>query len=106
MTFLEAVTALYDGKKIRHKNWSNKDDYIYIQDNLIKCNDGHLADSLRISDDYELYEEPKKQIVLHGYLTGIACKYEVFCESDEEFKNRWQGSKIIKTGRTITVDAE
>ncbi len=103
MTFLEAVKALYEGKKIRHKNWSNKDDYLYLQDNLIKCNDGYLADSLRISDDYELYEEPKKQVEFHGYLVGCA---EMFYESDDVFSNYHPHNLIIKTGRTITVDSE
>ncbi len=59
MTFLEAVKAPYEGKKIRHKNWSNKDDFIYLKDNVIKSEDGYSCNALLVSDDYELYEEPK-----------------------------------------------
>ena len=39
MNFREAVTKMALGKKVRRKTWL-KDDYIYIENNVIYCDGG------------------------------------------------------------------
>lgn len=58
------------------------------------------------SEDWYLYEEPKKTIELEEYLIQPAngCYICRFYASDEEFKKDNPLYPMIKTGRKITVE--
>lgn len=100
--------------KVRLQYW-DKDDYFEV----INFNDlgaiGYTKSkypySLNFCNlyEWELYQEPKKKIVLSEYLVKFSYAAgelytPYFFVSDEEFKNYCQNNPIIKTGRTIEVE--
>lgn len=59
------------------------------------------------SEDWYLYEEPKKTIELEEYLTesiNYKCFFVRYFQSDDDFKKAFPRDPIIKTGRKITVE--
>lgn len=77
MNFKEAVTALYDGKKVRYKGWPKRS-YAFIESEyglfdavpntrgLILC---HGDDPT--ADDYELYDEPVLTDIERDWLLNV-----------------------------------
>lgn len=62
MTFLQAVEAMRQGKRIRRPDWQPHE-FIYLRSNRIFCdNDNELGAMSGVNRiDWEIYEEPKKR---------------------------------------------
>ena len=71
MTYIEALQALVDGKKIREKNW-DKGEYVYIEDNLIVTDCGDVIDLVVddlediTKDNWEIYQTEKEKLITNG----------------------------------------
>ena len=60
MKFWEAVREIQDGKRIRRKNWLDRD-YIYMENGKLMNEQGkrYLIDYVFNDDEWEIYDERK-----------------------------------------------
>lgn len=95
MNYIEALQALVDGKKIRHKSWG-KDIYRFIGADDKFCNDLNAQTSFMIynkneilSDSWELYKTEEEKLIQAGkrwglYMSCDGCKSCLNCEEKHE----------------------
>ena len=61
------------------------------------------------SENWELYQEPKKTKTVYEYLfksINFNRYWTAWFESDEDFLREWPNTPIIKTGRSHTFEVE
>lgn len=65
MNFIEALQAIEKGKKVRCKQWFEKDIYIYKKDNVIVYNDGGYFDwsfTAAYVSEWDIYKDTSEEI--------------------------------------------
>lgn len=92
MNYIEALQALMDGKKIRHKNW-DKDDYVHLVKGTI-CTDYRGRIELSIcdledltEDNWEIYQTEEDRLIRNGKRWEMynIC-YNINCERCKLYK--------------------
>jgi len=68
MKFEKALAAMREGKKVRLSTWVDKSDHVCIADDQILFPSGRdfeVCSMFALSDDWEIYEEPKKPLTFY-----------------------------------------
>ena len=95
MNTKEAIQALIDGNKVRNRMWSS---YIYMyfdEDTLFDSNGNKFNTiSMSFSDDWEIYEEPKKTVTIEKWLVSNGMRFDI-AETSEGII--WTKVKLLDT---------
>lgn len=110
----EIMEALLSGKKIRAKEWC-KSEYVYLKGNNIIDENGEVFSvDFGVSYNYEIYEEPKKQVEKflwnvrfnHSKVWQLSAYYLTEKEMEEYYKVENYELEYHKTNFSILVDED
>lgn len=107
----EAIQAILDGKKVRRKDWSNKNYFcLLIVDGFNDSNRNNFYINSEKNDNWELYEEPKPKKKLTFTRPKWAKFYERLNTSPEwmSTKEAWLNlhSNPITSDEWETIEVE
>lgn len=110
MNTRDAIRAMMDKNKVVGNCFEDKLKFVYFDGTVFRKDNYQQIDINNImSDEWKLYEEPKKTKIICEYLIEskgtkdwFVCGY---LYTEEEASTKFSGSKHIKTGRQFEVEA-
>jgi hypothetical protein len=105
MTLAQALIALAEGKKVRQRDWLDRD-FISLDGSELRDADGRWCGIYGNGDDWEPYEEPKKKITLTEWRVKLSENY-IFTTmqwfTEAEAKEKWPDAKLTPL-RSVEVE--
>ena len=91
MTFLGAIEAMKQGKRVRRSGWKNNVIFnIFLQSHILMTSDGYTFESTLFdfdATDWEIYEEPKKTRTVVRWKWALSNNSRIWWEVNSFYEN-------------------